>query len=569
MGVEKRDCIVIGGGPAGSTFATIVKKYAPELKVTVLDRDRHPRYHIGESTIPVINGVFRDLELFDTLYDGRFVRKVGITFVWGRNRSPWNADYLQIGDYCEDDRGVINVVGQDFSALMRTEMRRDFPLSAINVRRDRFDHLLLENARKFGAEVREGTKATGVLRDENGAITAVDWSDDQGSSGRIETPFVLDAAGMGGFVTRGQREYDPQMANFAVAGYFSGADWKVLYRGSHEATTVFIASVPMGWIWYIPIEDDLMSVGVVTHTAHFRDRLKSVDLLAFFWECVEACPEVAPLLKNATLRDDVLPNGRRVAAHRDWSSWAREPVGPGYAAAGDAAIFVDPILASGVTLAMQSGHRAAYTFNTARHRPADEAAQLWRAYADYVRGEAGSFLTLARYAYGNDCASDSWWWQAQRLVNSGGQIALDEQQAFTMATAGFFPTPRAISLEIMAPFLRGLLGTEADLYNVYHEDGVGDDAALLAAELRVRTPFRLALRAEPDLKTGGRLELYHDLVADDFAFAHRHAAAPCKMAPALAPIVAALPRYARVVELVDAAPTLLPLGFAAEDDIRR
>ena len=93
---ETRDCVVLGGGPAGATFAGILRKYAPNVSVTVLERDRFPRWRIGESTIPVANAVFRDLEVLDQLERSTFVKKMGITFVWGRDRNPWDADFLEV-----------------------------------------------------------------------------------------------------------------------------------------------------------------------------------------------------------------------------------------------------------------------------------------------------------------------------------------------------------------------------------------------------------------------------------------------------------------------------------------
>lgn len=556
MGDERFDVVVIGGGPAGSTFAAILKKYAPEVSVCVLDRDRHPRHRVGESTIPVINAVLRDLEIFDACYDGRFVRKVGITFVWGKDRTPWDADYLEIAAV-EGDGAQINVVGQDFSELMRQEMRRDIPLTAVNVRREVFDAMLLDQARHFGAEVREGTAVTRVQRDDAGRICGVDWARDD-ARGHIATPFVIDASGLAGVCSQGAREYDRTMANFAVSGYLRGADWKVVFKGRKDATTVFIATIDHGWIWYFPVEDDTISCGVVTQTAFFKDRLKHVDLETFFWESLRGCAEVAPLIAEATLRDDVLPKGRRVQATRDWSSWTPTPVGPGYACVGDAAIFIDPVLSSGLTLALQSGHRAAYTYNTLRQRPDLDPDAMWQAYADYLRGEAGSFLTLARYFYANNKAADSWWWEAQRVVNGRGTLNLDDHAAFTMATAGFFPTPRAISVEIMAPLIKGLAGTEADLFNIYHESGVDPD--LDDKRIRLEVPFHLGLRAEPPrgLGGGGRLETYYDLVCEGTDFAHRLAAAPCRIGPDLAPIVDALPDCATVAELLARAPALVP-----------
>jgi flavin-dependent dehydrogenase len=571
--IENRDCVVLGGGPAGSTFAAIAKKYAPGLALTLLEKERFPRYHIGESTIPAANPVFRDLEVYDRL-QRTFVKQMGITFIWGRDRTPWDADYLKLGRIDGGGGGghVINVLGQDFGKLLRRPSERDTTFSAVNVRRAEFDQILLDQARAFGADVREGTRATGVHRDAKGAVEAVAWEDDTGARGVLMTPFVLDATGLSAMLTRGKRARDPAMNNFAVYGYLAGAGWKVMYSGTRDRSNVFLASVEKGWIWYFPIGDDLMSVGAVTNTAHFRDRLKDIDLESFFWEMLHACPEVADLVKDARLRDDVLPDKKRVACSRDWSSWATEPCGDGWAAAGDAAIFVDPILSSGVTLAMQSAHRAAYTFNTARTRPELPREALWRAHADYTRGEASSFLRLARFFYGNNRAAESWWWEAQRLVNAAGSIKLDDRQAFTMATAGFFPTLRAISQDTVAPLVAGALGIDGDILNIFHDDGLPPASELAGLCMEMVTPFRLDLRTEPAAEEGrptGELQIFHDLIPDDFAFAHRTAAAPSRIAPAMAAVVAAIPRHDRVTSLLDEAPSLLPEGFAGADAIRR
>lgn len=575
MRIESRDCVVLGAGPAGSTFAGILRKYAPKLSVTVLERDRFPRWRIGESTIPVANAVFRDLEVLDKLERSSFVKKMGITFIWGRDRTPWDADYLELerkvqGGTAGDD--IINVVGQDFSRLMRRSSRVDTPFTAFNVRRSEFDQLLLDQARAFGAEAREGTRATRVRRGESGRVEAVEWEDDKGETGVIETPFVLDATGLMALLTKGQRVHDPHMNNFAVYSYFSGARWKVMYKGTKERTTVFIASTDRGWIWYFPIEADIMSVGVVTNSAHFKDRLQNVDVESFYWEMIRACPEVAAMLDGAVVRDDVLPGGKRIGVSRDWSSWAPEPVGDGWAAAGDAAFFVDPILSTGVTLAVQSAHRAAYTLNTARSRPDLSERALFRAYADYARGEAGSFLRLARTFYGNNRAAESWWWEAQRLVNKTGQLELLPNQTFTMATAGFFPMPRAITPEIVAPLVTNIVGSSADLLNVFHDDGVPAPDVLIDRTISVVAPFRLDLRTEPVAEQGrmsGQLDVYHDLVSDAPELLHRRAVAPTRIAPSLAPVVDAAQRCSSVRQLVEEAPSLLPPGFAPREAIQK
>jgi len=573
MRLENRDCVVLGGGPAGSTFAAIAKKYAPGLAITLLEKDHFPRYHIGESLIPASNPVLRDLEVYDRV-ERTFVKKMGITFIWGKDRSPWDADYLKLGeiDGGKEGRHVINVLGQDFTRLLRRPEIRDTTYAAVNVRRAEFDKLLLDQARAFGVDVREGTRATSVRKDQRGAVEAVEWEDSTGARGILMTPFVLDATGLSAMLTRGARVFEPTMNNFAVYGYLKNAGWKVIYNGTRDRTNVFIASVEKGWIWYIPIGDDLMSVGAVTNTAHFRDRLKDIDLETFFWEMLHACPEVSELVKDAHLRDDFLPDKRRVSCSRDWSSWAPEPLGDGWAAVGDAAIFVDPILSSGVTLALQSAHRAAYTFNTQQRSPDISPRALWRAHADYMRGEAGAFLMLARFFYGHNRAAESWWWEAQRLVNAAGSLKIQDRQAFTMATAGFFPTLRAIGQDTVAPLVEATLGLSADLINIFHDDGLPPASELVGFGMETITPFRLDLRTEPTVDDGrptGHLQVYHDLVPESFDFAHRVAAIPSRIAPSMAPVVSAIPRHRKVDTLLEEAPDLLPEGFAPREAIQR
>src|SRR6185503_5696452 len=167
---------------------------------------------------------------------------------WGRDRTPWDADYLKLGHIAggPEGRHVINVLGQDFSKLLRRPAERDTTFSAVNVRRAEFDQILLDQARAFGVDVREGTQATRVRRDARGAIEAVEWEDDRGARGALTTPFVLDATGLSSMLTRGKRVRDPAMNNFAVYGYLAGAGWKVIYSGTRDRTNVFLASVEKG-----------------------------------------------------------------------------------------------------------------------------------------------------------------------------------------------------------------------------------------------------------------------------------------------------------------------------------
>lgn len=573
MTVEHVDCVVLGGGPAGSTFAAIAKKYAPDARVVLLEKERFPRWHIGESTIPAANGVFEDLGVYQTLLASDFVKKMGVTFIWGRDRQPWNADYLTLRTITQQSGGadVLEVTGQDFEKLLGPGEVHKTPYSAFNVERSRFDKLLLDNARRLGADVREGTKACSARKIEGTAAHTIAWEDDEGRRGEIRADFVLDATGLSHLLTKGERVYDEHLNNFAVYGYLTGAKWKVTYSGTQDRSTVFIAAIEHGWIWYFPLGQDLMTVGVVTNRNHFADKLKDIDLEQFFWRSLRSCPEVSGLIEEASLRDDILPRGARVGACQDWSSWAKDPVGAGWAAAGDAAMFVDPILSTGVTLALQTGHRAAYTWLTQRARPDLDPTGLWRAYADYLHGEYGAFLKLARYFYGNNKAAPSWWWQAQQLVNASGRLNIADRQAFTMATAGFFPVTRALGAgaEVVVPLLQGITGAGEGMEKIYRDSGVSEPAVLAGESFELVAPFRLDLRAEPGLERGlkGRLEVYHDLVNETPAMSHRLAATPTRIDPALAPVVAAMHTCDSVPALLEQAYALLP--GRSPDAVRR
>jgi len=566
---EYKDCVVIGGGPAGSAFAGIAAKNAPEASIVLLEKARFPRWRIGESTIPVANTVLRELGVYDELYNGGAVKKVGITFVWGADRVPWNADYLQIAGDSEQlgPQRTIDVLGQDLSTFNDRFSPSRMPFVGFNVERSRFDRILLERARQLGADCREGVGVTEILRD-NGAVCGVRYRTDQGREGTIATPFVLDASGLSALLTRSQRIRDPDMNNFAVYGYFSGAEWKSTLSGTREATTVFIASVPLGWIWYFPIGADLMSVGFVTHRRHFREQLRGRDPESLYREALESCPEIRELLRRATLRDDILPQHERVGVTQDWSSWAESAVGPGWAAAGDAAVFVDPILSSGVTLALQSGHRAAYTWLTARRRPGLDSGQLWQAYADYIRGEAFSFLQLARFFYANNRSAESWWWEAQRLLNARGRLDLAPRQAFSLATAGFFPVPRAIGLEVVAPLL-GKLSDGADFGRIHEDMGLGRGQIALDQTLVPNGAFSLAMRTEPNPKGEGLLDIYHDLISRDPELSHRIAALPSRIPAELEPLVRLMQSPIVVRELLDHAVALLAVEGRKPTEIRQ
>ncbi len=155
------------------------------------------------------------------------------------------------------------------------------------------------------------------------------------------------------------------------------------------------------------------------------------------------------------------------------------------------------------------------------------------------------------------------------MVNRGGRLELDDHQSFTMATAGFFPVPRTNTSDVVGSLIKHLSGTKADVLNINRESGVPEPDQLMHCDYQVTAPFRLDLRTEPVMTGGaqGVLDVYHDLVTDSSDFAHRMAAVPCRIAPALKPVVEAIRRHTNVSALLKEVPSLLPEGQVSTEEI--
>jgi clorobiocin biosynthesis protein Clo-hal len=563
MAALESDCLVLGGGPAGSTFAATLLRHSPGVRVTILEQARFPRWQVGESVVPLINSQLHELGLFERVSQADFVKKIGNVMVWGPTRAPWSPDFLSLGETRTQDPRALDIPGFDYRPLAGSGLPLDEPVTSFNVRRAEFDALLLTRARELGAQVLEGTRATRIARSENGTVESVSFVSDTGAVGELRPSFVVDACGLGSPLTHGQRFRDPALKHCAIVGYLRGARWKASYRG--ERAAVFVLSVARGWIWYIPLAADLISVGFVTDAAELVTRPKQAALEELLMAELEAAPELREVVRGGRLCDDVLPNRARVRTCQQWSSFVDAPVGPNWVAVGDAAMFVDPIIPSGVGFAMQSGHRAAYTWLTEQSRPDISRELLWEAYAWYVRGEYGAMSQLAHFMYANNQALDTRFWR-RRLLDPW---QLQVPSECTLSSCDFFPLPKAFGWRVVAPLLSGIAGSTGALERVYEDDGVSPDLRGMALE--VRAPLALALRSDypTDGVRNGRLRLYRDLVTRQRDFYHRLAVLPADIPERLATLVNALHRYRDVDSLLAAAPQLLSARTSEHAAVQR
>ena len=344
------DVVVIGGGPSGATTATLVAKAGHS--VLLLEREHFPRYHIGESLIPETFWVLERLGMLEKLRGSRFVNKHSVQFVseQGRLSEPF---------YFADHK-------PHESSRTWQVLRQDF------------DMMMLDNAREHGVEVQEGVRVLEVLF-EAGRAVGVRAVDEAGEVREIRCRVVVDAAGQSCLIQDrlGLREWDPVLKKAAIWTYWQGAQRD---RGRDEgATMVMQTQGKQGWFWYIPLHDDVVSVGVVAPYDYlFRGR-DSKDLEKIYFEEVAKCPGVQPRIAAAQVAGPF-------RAAKEYSYRSRQVAGDGWVLVGDAFGFLDPLYSSGVLLALKSGACAAEAIAEGLARGDTSAEQLGKWGPGFIAG---------------------------------------------------------------------------------------------------------------------------------------------------------------------------------------
>ncbi len=344
------DVVVIGGGPSGATVATLVAKAG--FRVQLLERERFPRYHIGESLIPETFGVLDRLGMLPKLQGSRFVEKHSVQFVTEQGKL---SEPFYFGDYKPHESS-----------------------QTWQVTRAEFDQMMLDNAREHGVDVREGIRVLDVLF-EDGRAVGVRAIDEAGVAQEIRCTVVVDAAGQGCLIQDrlGLREWDPVLKKAAIWTYWKGAKRDA---GRDEgATLVMQTKGKIGWFWFIPLQDDIVSVGVVAPFDYLFKGRDSKELEAIYFEEVERCLGVQPRIENA---GRVAP----FSAAKEYSYRSRQVAGDGWVLVGDAFGFLDPLYSSGILLALISGAQAADAITAGLTAGDTSAAQLGVWGPGYIAG---------------------------------------------------------------------------------------------------------------------------------------------------------------------------------------
>ena len=309
------DVIVIGGGPAGSTASTLLAREG--FRVLLFERERFPRFQIGESMLPYSNDVFRRLGVYDKLVDAGFFPKYGAGFVTA------------------DGRG--STVFR-FRETLEPPYQRSF-----QVERARFDQLLLDHARENGVEVREEMPVTRVdLADPDRAVVETAGGE------RHEARFVIDCSGHGALLAHatGRRTNVESLKKVAFFSHYRN----VRREEGRDRYNIIIVVLRNGWFWMIPLSDEKMSIGLVTdRDTAVASGLSGEEMLE---RAIATTPFVAERMKKAE-------RTMEVRARKDFSYRVSKLVGENFAVSGDAAGFLDPIFSTGVMIAMTSSSRLA------------------------------------------------------------------------------------------------------------------------------------------------------------------------------------------------------------------
>ncbi|MFA5242817.1 MAG: NAD(P)/FAD-dependent oxidoreductase [Sulfuricella sp.] len=328
------DVLVIGGGPAGSTAATLLAQKGH--RVVLIEKDKFPRFHIGESLLPVNNDLFEQLGVLEQ------VARIGMV----KNAAQFDSMFH----------------GKKQSFYFSQAMNHRYPYS-YEVHRAELDQILLDNCRAKGAEVHEETKVTGVDFSDPASVRVTTQSEEGESCWQAR--FLIDASGRDTFLANrfDSKQPHPKHASAAIYGHFEGVE---RLPGTDEGN-ITLFWFDHGWFWLIPLQNGITSVGMVCWPYFLKTRKTGLD--TFFNDTVATCPPLAMRMKDAKLT-------RPVTATGNYSYLSSKMSGDRCLMLGDAFAFVDPIFSSGVLLAMKSAFFGADAVDACLRDPAHTQRHL-------------------------------------------------------------------------------------------------------------------------------------------------------------------------------------------------
>lgn len=400
------DVAILGGGPGGSTTASMLRKYAPQLRVHIFERERFPREHVGESQLPPIGAILKELGCWEKVEAANFPIKVGATFRWGKTPELWDFEFLPLEEFLDEPRPA-KFQGQ----RLRT---------AFQVDRAIYDEILLRHAEELGTHVHEECGVASVQH-EGDSVTGLTLK----NGDTVNARYYIDATGHAGLLRRslGVRTETPtRLQNIAIWDYWENAKWAI--EIGVGGTRIQVISQKHGWLWFIPLGPTRTSIGFVCPAEHYKSLgLSPSELYA---QAIASDERITALVAEGRARGEVVTT-------KDWSFVAERAYGPNWFLVGEAVGFADPILSAGLTLTHTGARELAYTIvelergeHDARWlKSAYEANQVKRVrqhirFADFWYAANGQFDDLQEHCRGiaSDAgltltSRDAWRWLAQ------------------------------------------------------------------------------------------------------------------------------------------------------------
>ncbi|MEV0531642.1 NAD(P)/FAD-dependent oxidoreductase [Kitasatospora sp. NPDC050463] len=366
MAKNSADVVVIGGGPAGAVSAFVLAKQGHS--VVLLERDEFPRFHIGESLLPYMMGLFDRIGLREALESRGYVPKFGGEFI-----DPTETKFFS---------GVFRA---DFSKQGEGRFDRAF-----QVERARFDAMLVEEAAKAGAEVHLGAGVKDLLM-EGDRMVGVSYEKD-GEEHEVRASYVIDASGRAGRIANkfGLRKTLEKLRMVGVFRHYEGLDEKHNLGAEGD---IQVGAHNDGWVWAIPISKEVISVGTVMP----RDVFRASTPEAAFEEHLNRVPRITARLTGTRPSMDL-------KIETDYCYHADTVTGPGWVMVGDAGCFGDPMFSGGVLVATATATRAAETIDAALKAPAD-ADRLIDEYSNYFKTGYDTYIRLIHAFYDGELVS--------------------------------------------------------------------------------------------------------------------------------------------------------------------
>ncbi|MEM9943131.1 MAG: NAD(P)/FAD-dependent oxidoreductase [Planctomycetota bacterium] len=354
------DCIVIGAGPAGSTAAAIVAEQG--LNTLLIERDKMPRFHVGESLMPEAYWIFERLGIVRDMSRIGFTKKNGVQFVNSGDKESRPFYFHE-----HDDRP--------------SNM-------SWHVKRADFDKLLFETAFNRGATCMDETRIVDIeLSNKSNQRVTIQTADGERSD--VSAKVIVDASGQSSMIANRKKlkEYYPDLKKAAIWGYFEGA--KRAGGDNPEVTCILHTKTKDAWFWYIPLNDGTVSVGLVGDSSFLLKRGGSPQKT--FEAEVKNCPGIQRRLMDANLVS-------KFNVAKEFSYKTSQQSGDGWVLAGDAGGFIDPIYSSGVYLALKSGLMVGEAVAEGLHKGDVSAKQLGK-WTDEFEGGVKWIRKLVRAFY--------------------------------------------------------------------------------------------------------------------------------------------------------------------------